>query len=135
MTPYAVYRRALGIGLAFGAVLTAQQGSRQVMTSSVYADGSRVAGPTSSETWSRDSYSKTTRSVNTNGRIVPSESIEERVVHRDANQTVTERLTQHYDYSGAPAGQERVRIEERQNPDGSQTVVKSSYQMDLHGRL
>ena len=127
--------RALAIGLSFGVALAAQEGSRQVSTFSTNVNGSVIPGSSSSEAWTQDSYGKTTTARGINGRIVPSESIEERVVYRDAIQTVRERLTQHYDYDGKPAGQEKERIQESSNPDGSQTVVKASYQQDLNGRF
>jgi len=127
--------KALVIGLSLATALAAQEGSRQVSTFSTGVNGSVTTGSSSAEAWTPDSYSKTTTTRGINGRIVPSESIEERVVHRDAGQTVRERLTQHYDYDGKPAGQEKERIQENSNPDGSQTVVKASYQQDLNGRF
>ena len=127
--------RALAIGLTFGAVLAAQDGSRQYSTSSADVNGNRVVGPSWSETQTQDSYGKTSRMQNINGRMVPSDSTEERVLYHDANQTVKERLTQRYDYAGKPTGLDKVRIEERKNPDGSQSVVKSARRRNFGQRL
>ena len=61
--------------------------------------------------------SQITRDIN--GRTVPVESTEERVLSDSGSSRVIERIIKRYDANGNPGPPERVRIEETKEPDGS----------------
>lgn len=68
-----------------------------------------------------------------NGRFVPRESVEERVVSKDDSGTVVERIIQRYDPNGNPLAPERIRAEQRKLPDGTVTSVETRLRADLNG--
>jgi hypothetical protein len=68
-----------------------------------------------------------------NGRMVPWERVEERVVSKDATSTVTEQVIRRFDMDGRPTEPDRIRTEERLNPDGSTTRVSTVYRSDVNG--
>jgi hypothetical protein len=75
----------------------------------------------------------TTQSIN--GRTVPLEQVEERVVRNDASGKVTERITRRYDPQGNPLPPVRETIEEQKRPDGGSTVQSTTYRADLNGNM
>lgn len=77
----------------------------------------------------------TEQSQSINGRTVPLESTEERVVREDANGRVIERIVRRFDQTGNPGPTEKQTIEERKNADGSVSSVTTTYRGDLNGRL
>lgn len=90
-----------------------------------------------------DSYSSTRSNGNSvtteyttsvNGRKVPLESTEEKVVSEDAGGRVVERVIRRYDPNGNPGPVERQRIEVRNNPDGSTSSVTNVFRSDMNGR-
>jgi hypothetical protein len=74
---------------------------------------------------------ETTRSIN--GRVVPLESSEDRLIRQDANSRVIERVVRRHDATGNAGAADLVRIEERKNPDGSTTMQAVTYRADLNG--
>jgi hypothetical protein len=127
--------RVLVTGALFAALLAAQQTTRQYSIYTTDPYGRLVPGAIRDEARTPTSSGETTRMRSVNGRLVPSESIYERILYQDARQKITERVRQLHDYDGRPLPQEKTRTEERRNPDGSETVIKTSYQQDLHGRF
>lgn len=94
----------------------------------VVSDGpviSRLTTPNGSET------TVTTQSIN--GRTVPMERVEQRVLHNDASGKVTERIVQRYDPQGNPLPPVRQTIEEQKRPDGSSTIQSTTYAADING--
>lgn len=77
--------------------------------------------------------SELTQSIN--GRNVPLESTEERVVREDASGRVVERIVRKYDANGNPGGVEKQQVEERKNADGTVSSTVSVYRGDLNGRM
>ena len=75
--------------------------------------------------------SRVTMIRNANGREVPVESVEERVVADG----IVERTIRRYDPSGNPGPVERVRIETRKAPDGSVEAVTTVQRGDINGKL
>lgn len=86
-----------------------------------------------SESTGASSSSQTVRSLN--GRDVPVQQTEERVISESPNEKIIERITRAYDPSGSPAREERTRIEQRQLPDGSQQVVTTVQRANNTGRV
>ena len=70
-----------------------------------------------------------------NGRTAPLERVEERVVREDATTRVVERQVRRYDPNGNPGQMEKVRIEERKNPDGTTATETVTWRADVNGRL
>ncbi len=69
-----------------------------------------------------------------NGRQVPLEQTEERVLRNDATGKVTERIVRKYDPMGQLASTERVVTEEQTKPGGGSTARATTYRSDLNGR-
>jgi len=74
---------------------------------------------------------QTTTSVN--GRSVPIQSTEDRVVSDSGGTKVIERIVKKFDANGNPGPAEKVRIEEHKNPDGSGTIATTVLRGDLNG--
>src|SRR5579864_6193996 len=104
-------------------VMLAAQDTSTVKTMEVDINGHRVTqGPQVSTTESKTG-SQTTETVQSiNGRTVPLERVEDRVVRDDASGRVTERIIRRYDLTGNPLAPEKVVIEEDKGPNGSSTV-------------
>lgn len=68
-----------------------------------------------------------------NGREVPIESVEERLVSDAGGKRVVERIVRRYDANGTPGPPEKQQIEERKNADGSLSTVTAIYRGDLNG--
>jgi hypothetical protein len=122
-------------GTAFGATLLAQQETRQTSAWTLDVNGHRVEGPvyTATESPAGGRRAETARSIN--GRMVPIQSSEDRVLREDAQGKVVERIIQKYDANGNPGLPMKVRIEESKNSDGSSTVRAATYEADVNGNL
>jgi hypothetical protein len=127
--------RFFALGAAMLAAALGQQSTQQTTTFIIDPNGRRVEAASYAERSSPTGSQKveTTRSIN--GRRVPLESAEDKVLSDDGrgNRTV-ERVVRRFDANGNPGPAERVRIEQRVNPDGSKTVLNSVYREDLNGR-
>ena len=71
------------------------------------------------------------RSVN--GRMVPLQRIEERILRDDANGRLVERIIRRYDQTGNPDMPVKETIDEQKRPDGSSTTQTTTYRTDLNG--
>jgi hypothetical protein len=78
-------------------------------------------------------HTRTEVTQNLNGRKVPLEQVEERVIRQDGNTKVTERIVRKFDASGQPVLTDRQMIEEQKRPDGVTTNV-TTYRTNLNGR-
>ncbi len=78
-------------------------------------------------------HTESARSLN--GRVTPLERTEEHVVRQDGPTRIVERIIRRYDPNGNPGRTEKVRIEERKNPDGSTTTDTLTWRADINGRL
>jgi hypothetical protein len=70
-----------------------------------------------------------------NGRSVPLEKIEEKVIRNEGGVRVVERMVRRNDSSGNPLPPEKVLLEETTAPDGSVRAKTSLYRGDINGRL
>jgi len=120
---------------AFAGILTAQQVSKQASGWTVDASGQRVEGPlyTSVESPTGSQKVETARSIN--GRMVPIQAEEDRVLRNDAQGKVVERMIRKYDANGNPGPPTKVRIEETKGSDGSTTIRSTSYESDINGNM
>src|SRR5258708_4712526 len=121
--------------LAFGIALFGQQATQQTSTWTLDASGRRVEGPsyTAIESTQGGQRQETAQSIN--GRMVPIQSAEDRVLRQDAQHKEVERIIRKYDATGNPGPPMKVRIEETKNPDGSSTIQSTTYEADINGNL
>lgn len=70
-----------------------------------------------------------------NGRAVEPYKVEERVVEEGGGRKVIERIVYRNSGDGTRGQPEKIRIEERTNPDGSTNVETQSYRTDINGRF
>lgn len=103
-------------------------------TTAVDVNGNRLAdGPAISHFVSPSGSQTLVTTQSINGRTVPMEKVETRVVRDDASGKVTERIVQRYDPQGNPLPPTRQVIEEEKRPDGSSTVQSTTYSTDING--
>jgi hypothetical protein len=113
--------------------LSGQPSARETTTYIYDGMGNRTpaTSSTSSRTGSGSQNVERVRSVN--GREVPVESVQERVVSVGGGVRVVERMVRRYDAEGQPGPPEKTRVEERTAADGSVTTATSRYRGDLNG--
>jgi hypothetical protein len=121
--------------LACPLCLMAQQSSVSGSTS-IDVNGNRVAdGPTISQTKSANGSQTVVTTQSINGRSVPMEQVEERVLRDDASGKLTERIVRRYDPQGNPLPPSRETVEEQKRPDGSSTLQSTTYRSDINGNM
>jgi hypothetical protein len=121
--------------LACSLSLVAQQ-SNVSSTTQVDINGNRVAdGAQISQTKSANGSVTTQTRQSINGRSVPLEQVEERVLRDDASGKVTERIIRRFDPQGNPAPSIKETIEEQKHSDGSSTTQSTTYRGDINGNL
>jgi len=79
-------------------------------------------------------HERTEITQNLNGRQVPLEQTDERIVRQDGSGKVVEKTIRRYDSQGQLAATERQWIEERSRPNGSTTRI-TTYRTDVNGRM
>ncbi len=103
-------------------------------TTTVDVNGNLVAdGPAISRSRSANGSETTVTTQSINGRTVPLEQVEERVLRNDSSGKVTERITRRYDPQGNPLPPSRQVIEEQKRPDGGSTIQSTTYTTDING--
>jgi hypothetical protein len=127
-------RMLLGLA-ALSATLFAQTGSQQAAGWSIDANGNRVEGTryTAAESPGGSQRVETLRSIN--GRMVPVQASEDKVLQQDSQRKVVERMIRKYDANGNPGPPVKVRIEETKGANGSTTIQSTAYQADLNGNM
>ena len=112
-------------------ILTSQCWAQQSVVASHTFDinGQIVGGVGSIQSGS--SRSLVTR--DSNGRTVPVESVDERVVSDSGGVRIVERVVKRYDANGNPGPPERVRIEERKEADGTVRTLTTTSRGDING--
>lgn len=115
--------------------LSAQQSSVST-TTSVDINGHRVQEGPAIRYSRSDGRTDTTEILQSiNGRSVPIERVEERVVREDSSGRVIERFIRRYDQTGSPTTPVKETIEEHTRPDGSSTRQVSTYRGDINGGM
>lgn len=92
--------------------------------------GNRVAEATS--TSSDDTKTELNQSIN--GREVPLQSTEEKVLKSDSSGKTTERIVHKYDQTGRLISTDRTIIEEQKTPGGGSVTRSTTYRTDINGR-
>lgn len=110
----------------------AQQRQREVFYDG-FGQAAAGASTTVSVSGKASTITRSTQSIN--GRSVPVERVEERLIREDAQGRVVERLIRRYDPNGNPAQAEKVLLEEQKRPDGSITTRTTVYRGDVNGNL
>jgi hypothetical protein len=99
-------------------------------------NGARIAdGPQIVASRSPNSVDVTERLQSINGRTVPIEKVEERLVQDDKSDRITERVIRPYDRNGNPLPVRKQLIEEKTQPDGSSTIQSLTYNGDINGEM
>ena len=78
---------------------------------------------------------RTERSQSINGRIVPLEQSEERVIREDANGKVTEKIVRRFNQTGELTSTERVVTDEQKRPGGGTSSHRITYRSDVNGGM
>ncbi|HEY6391788.1 MAG TPA: hypothetical protein VIX89_10950 [Bryobacteraceae bacterium] len=118
------------------ACLAFSQDTRVISHRSVDVNGHRVAdGPDVVQTKAPNSLESTEIMQSVNGRAVPLERREERVLRDDASGRLVETLIRTYDQAGNPSQPVKQVLEEQKRPDGSSTRQVATYRADLNGKM
>lgn len=80
-----------------------------------------------------DSRTELVRTMN--GRSVPAEQVEERVLSNEGGVKTVERVIRRYDPTGSPLGRERVVERIAKASDGSVSIQSSTYRRDISGNM
>jgi hypothetical protein len=116
------------VTLVFASAAIAQQ-ANVTSTRNYDVNGRPVEGVRNVQ--NNGSRSQITRDVN--GRAVPIEAVEERVVSESGGTRVIERVVRRYDPNGRPGPAERLRIEEQKQADGSVKTLTTVSRGDING--
>jgi hypothetical protein len=128
-------KRCIFTTLVCSLSLTAQQ-SNVSSTTQVDVNGNRVAdGPVISQTKTAAGSVTTETRQSINGRSVPMEQVEERVLRDDASGKVTERIIRIFDPQGNPMPSVRETTEVQKLPDGGSTTQSTTYRGDINGNM
>jgi hypothetical protein len=79
-------------------------------------------------------HTRTERWQSINGRSIPLEQVEERVIQEGPGGKVTERLVKKFSPTGEPASTERIITEERKTTSGS-TMHQTVFRTDVNGAM
>ena len=127
--------RVVCVGLIVVAAAAGQDKS-VYQTTSIDINGNRVSNGLETLTKRSPNESETTEKMQSvNGRMVPLERIEERVLRDDAAGKLIERVIRRFDQTGNPALPEKVVIDEHRSPNGSSTVLTTRYAGDINGSM
>jgi hypothetical protein len=113
--------------LAAAALAAAQSASSSYSTD---VNGNPVQGP--SVVSNDGKHTETSRSIN--GRTVPLEQTDERVLSQTATSRVTEKIIRKFDATGQLISTERVLTEEQKHPSGS-VVNTTTFRSDINGAM
>jgi hypothetical protein len=123
------YIFACSLALSLGA-----QESNVSTTTAVDINGNVIPdGPAISRTESPNGAQTTVTTQSINGRTVPLERVELRVLRNDSSGKETERIVQKYDPQGNALPPVRQVIEEQKRADGGATVQSTTYTTDING--
>jgi hypothetical protein len=113
--------------------LTAQQSNVQQSTAVDVNGNALPYGPAISQTETPNGSQTLVTTQSVNGRTVPMEEVETRILKQTASEKVTERTVRRYDPQGNPLPPTRQVIEEHIKPDGSSTTDSTTYSTDING--
>lgn len=107
--------------------------AQQTTTYKTDLNGRRITDGVYSATQDGKTSTRTEMTQSINGRMVPLESTEEKVVKEDSTGRVVERLIRRYDANGNPTSAEKQQVQEKFNSDGSVSSVLNVYRGDING--
>lgn len=110
-------------------------GQERVQTYTFDGAGYRLTGPQTDISVSATGSNVTQKLESINGRMVPLEKAEERVLQDTPQGKVVERISRAYDQNGNPGPPVRTLIEEQKRPDGSVTTTAKVYRGDINGNM
>jgi hypothetical protein len=116
-----------------GAAALAQQASSTSSSTSTYIDDINGRRVQASSIQSSD-HTTTERWQAINGRSVPLEQVEERVISEGLSGKVTERLVKKFSPTGGLASTERI-VTEEQKTTGASTVKETVWRSDVNGNF
>lgn len=125
---------ARGLVLSLLAGLLAAQTSTTLGTYTYDVNGRRVLSSQTGIAAASGSTANVRTSQSVNGRSVPAESVEEKVISEGPDGKVVERIVKVYDENGRPVSTEKQVITERKREGGSE-VSTAIYRSDINGRL
>jgi len=112
------------------------QSSTVTTQSSVDLNGNRITDNSQLVRSKSGKDSATTeRSQSINGRMVPLEKVEERVIRDDASGKTIERTIRRFDPTGYSSTTIKQTVDEQKRPDGSSTTQTTTYQGDINGGM
>lgn len=121
--------------IVLAGALCAQQSS-VTSTTTVDINGHRVSdGPQVVHTKLPNGSVTTETLQSVNGRMVPLERVEEKVIREDASGRQVERVIRRFDPQGNPTQPVRETIDEQKRPDGSSTLQTTTYRGDINGNM
>lgn len=110
--------------------------AQQSVQTRVYdASGNVLQSPAYAVSQSGKTTTRTEQRRSLDGRLVPAETTEERVISDDGQTRVVERSIRRYDISGNPAPPEKVRVEEQKTADGGTVTRSTTWRGDISGNL
>jgi hypothetical protein len=118
--------------------ILALSGALSAQTSTTYrydVNGRPISGVTRSLDTNAAGSQRAETVRNVNGREVPIETAEQKVLRDDGTVKVIERVVRRYDANGRPGPSEKITIEERKNSDGSVNATTTVMREDLNGRM
>jgi hypothetical protein len=128
-------KRIFAASFVFASLAFSQDAS-VITHRSVDVNGHRVVeGPDVVQTKSPNSSTSTEIMQSVNGRSVPLERREERVLRDDASGRLVETLVRTYDQAGNPTQPVKQVLDEQKQPDGSSTTQIATYRADLNGKM
>lgn len=98
-------------------------------------NGNQVAAVGLATSTSGSSSERTELSSSINGRLVPLEKQEERVLSQTADSKVTERTISKFDQNGTLISVEKVKTEQIKHGDGSSTTHVETFHSDVNGAM
>jgi hypothetical protein len=121
-----------GLGLWVNGL--AAQESKIEQSTAVDVNGTAIPyGPAIAETGTPNGSQTLVTTQSINGRSVPMEEVETRILKQSADEKVTERIVKRYDPQGNPLPPTRQVIEEHIKPDGSSNTQSTTYSTDING--
>ena len=121
------------ITLTWAAALLAQSSTSTTFTTDF--NGNTVQASAISSVSSPGRTERTELTASINGRQVPLQQTEERVLREDSSGKTTEKIVRKYDPNGQLMSTERVLTDEQKLAGGGSKVLETTYRSDINGQM
>jgi hypothetical protein len=121
------------LALSLGLTLLAGAAAAQSSDTTVYISDLNGHRQEASSVQSND-HTRTERWQSVNGRSVPLEQVEERIIKEGPNGKVTEKIVRKFSPTGGLASTERILTEEQKSSNGSMTL-ETFFRTDVNGNM